>query len=244
MGDVTVTEGMIVCTICRHAKVIGEFQQHKSSPDGRRKQCRSCCNAQSKKWRQAHPERVRANNAKRPKPPPKRPIRETEEGRLCSHCKLRKPREAFSKAKAGPGGLDWTCRTCLSELARAAIARDPIVRRARIVEYAKQRRKRDPDKVRIETRKSWMKTKYGLTLDRFDEMLKEQDHKCAICSREVVVTGKGYGHGVACVDHDHATGSVRAILCGACNRAIGLLKDSPAFALRAHEYLLKWKDVP
>ena len=46
--------------------------------------------------------------------------------------------------------------------------------------------------------------KYGITLDRWRQMLEAQEGICAIrgCPREAVAT-----------DHDHVTGNVRAILC-------------------------------
>jgi hypothetical protein len=40
-----------------------------------------------------------------------------------------------------------------------------------------------------------------------------------------------------CVDHDHSTGAVRGLLCGACNKAIGLLKDNPQLARSIASYL-------
>jgi hypothetical protein len=38
-------------------------------------------------------------------------------------------------------------------------------------------------------------------------------------------------------DHDHVTGEFRGLLCQACNRGIGLLKDSAGNAKRASTYL-------
>lgn len=39
------------------------------------------------------------------------------------------------------------------------------------------------------------------------------------------------------VDHCHATGHVRGLLCHNCNRALGLLKDSEQALQRALKYL-------
>lgn len=72
--------------------------------------------------------------------------------------------------------------------------------------------------------------KYCLTLHDFNRMLEEQGGVCAIC-KEPSDTWD--------VDHDHATGQVRAILCHGCNAGIGFLKDSARVASAASEYLTK-----
>jgi hypothetical protein len=72
--------------------------------------------------------------------------------------------------------------------------------------------------------------RYGLTHAGYEILLEEQDRQCAVCSaREEEV--------VFAVDHDHATGVVRGLLCGPCNRALGLLRDDPELVRRAAEYL-------
>jgi len=39
------------------------------------------------------------------------------------------------------------------------------------------------------------------------------------------------------VDHCHATGRIRGLLCAKCNQAIGLMKDNPIFLRRAADYV-------
>lgn len=62
---------------------------------------------------------------------------------------------------------------------------------------------------------------YGLTSDDYDEILARQGGGCAIC-------GGPPNHGTRCrnfdVDHDHATGQVRGLLCNPCNRQVGLVE--------------------
>ena len=41
------------------------------------------------------------------------------------------------------------------------------------------------------------------------------------------------------VDHDHITGKVRGLLCGSCNRALGLIKDNLETLVRLQKYLEK-----
>jgi Zn finger protein HypA/HybF involved in hydrogenase expression len=92
--------------------------------------------------------------------------------------------------------------------------------------------------MRITTRKWNLPAKYNITVERFDEMLKEQNYKCACCEIELDTTGKQ--HNKPHVDHNHLTGEVRNILCGNCNLAAGKVKDSSEIAIKLANYLIKW----
>lgn len=87
-------------------------------------------------------------------------------------------------------------------------------------------------------RKVDYKRKFGITLDEYNQMLKDQNGVCAICG--LVETSKDHRtqevRGLA-VDHDHSTGMVRGLLCTRCNTAIGLLSDDPKLLLKAISYL-------
>lgn len=85
-------------------------------------------------------------------------------------------------------------------------------------------------------RKNSLKRKYGINLDDYNKMLQEQNGSCAICFVKVEDTKKKY----LCVDHNHLTGAVRALLCDPCNSAIGFLKEDQEVILRAAEYLKKF----
>lgn len=71
---------------------------------------------------------------------------------------------------------------------------------------------------------------YGITGERYNAMLAEQEGRCAICRREPSTKRLW-------IDHNHATGAVRGLLCNACNSALGLLGDSPKRLAAASEYL-------
>lgn len=73
--------------------------------------------------------------------------------------------------------------------------------------------------------------KYGITPEKFLEMLAEQDGKCKICGIEPT-TQRGLH-----VDHCHTTGVVRGLLCHGCNVALGSMRDDPEILLKAVEYL-------
>lgn len=79
--------------------------------------------------------------------------------------------------------------------------------------------------------------KYGMSQIDFDRLLEEQGGVCAVCS------GKPSRRNF-CVDHDHASGDVRGILCGECNIGLGKFKDSVDSLEAAIEYLKKHGKVP
>lgn len=99
----------------------------------------------------------------------------------------------------------------LREHGRAAYARDPVRFRARNIK------------------------RYGVTLAEYDALLAAQDGVCAICKK------KCSKHPNLSIDHDHATGKVRGLLCSACNIGIGSLREDPMIAQAAADYLRKHK---
>lgn len=66
-------------------------------------------------------------------------------------------------------------------------------------------------------------------------MVEKQEGKCKICSSsDSHRTGTKYN---LFVDHCHATGKVRGLLCHHCNAGLGHLKDSKEILERAIRYL-------
>lgn len=72
---------------------------------------------------------------------------------------------------------------------------------------------------------------YGLTAQQYDQLLKRQGGKCAICR------GKPKSKRLA-VDHDHGSGEVRGLLCSRCNHdLLGSAWDSLAMATALWHYM-------
>ena len=82
------------------------------------------------------------------------------------------------------------------------------------------------------------KNSYGLSLEDVEDMKRAQNNKCAVCDTEFTTDKK---FTCACVDHDHATGKVRDILCKHCNTALGHMKDDPDKCLRLATYVKQWR---
>lgn len=147
----------------------------------------------------------------------------------CSTCGETDPTK-FTKNRSRPSGLNSYCKTCDGARAR-------------------QRRK-GKGFYRDYQRRYFMKWKYGITQEQFDELLRLQNGCCAICgvdgakcrrpgrvSRvEGAVRGENFSRGLV-VDHDHKTNVVRGLLCAGCNRGMGMFNDDPVKLSAAAEYL-------
>ncbi len=103
-------------------------------------------------------------------------------------------------------------------------------------EASKKWKKANPEKAKASNFRRWIKKAYGLTKAAWDALVIAQNGACAIC-REIP-SGKGLC-GKLHVDHDHATGRIRALLCANCNRMLGMAKDRPSTLRLAAEYLEK-----
>lgn len=66
----------------------------------------------------------------------------------------------------------------------------------------------------------------------YDRLLTTQNGQCAICG-----ISSSDGKQRLCVDHDHATGRVRGLLCFHCNVMLGHAKDKTEILLGAAKYL-------
>jgi hypothetical protein len=79
----------------------------------------------------------------------------------------------------------------------------------------------------------------GVDATRYQEMLREQGGVCAICGQtERHCDGLSGKPKDLAVDHDHVTGAIRALLCSACNTAIGLFNDDEGLLAKAQTYVL------
>ena len=92
-----------------------------------------------------------------------------------------------------------------------------------------------PDKARC-LKDAYYKKTYGIGIVDYERMLEEQGRCCAICHINV----EHVKHQVLHIDHDHDSGAVRALLCGSCNRALGLMNDSSKFLTAAADYLKRF----
>jgi len=81
-------------------------------------------------------------------------------------------------------------------------------------------------------RKRMLEKKYGMTAEQYDELVKKQGNRCAVCGIHQMELGKRFD-----VDHCHSTNTVRGLLCNSCNQALGLFKDKMDIIKRALNYL-------
>lgn len=83
---------------------------------------------------------------------------------------------------------------------------------------------------------------FGIDIADYERMFKEQNGLCACCNQPETAFLKGKLLALA-VDHDHATGYVRSLLCRGCNVGLGSFRDSPELLLVAAKYLEKHNDA-
>lgn len=89
-----------------------------------------------------------------------------------------------------------------------------------------------------------LRNAYGIGLAEYEALLDQQEGRCAICQIPESESIRRVGRyrkelsGLE-VDHCHATGKIRGLLCFKCNRSIGVLGDTAEKLQRAIDYLRK-----
>ncbi len=90
---------------------------------------------------------------------------------------------------------------------------DPI-RRQRSLARSTAWTKENPERSR-EIKANWNRYNlYGLTPERYNQMLEDQQYRCLSCNREESLV----------VDHNHDTGEVRGLICNKCNITVGFIE--------------------
>ena len=134
----------------------------------------------------------------------------------CSKCG---GSEHYAYYSSKTGWTNRTCKTC---------ARGVTNDYRRKTNYGTQ-----PQRKAAADRESMMRI-YGITPEEYERMLFIQDGVCAICERPP-------GKRRLAIDHNHATGEIRALLCNTCNVALGCMRDDPVLLETAAKYIRVWR---
>lgn len=121
--------------------------------------------------------------------------------------KLADPKECTKR------GVSSWCRACTNAVSRA-------------------NQKAAPSIANAASRKSKLKVYYGMSLEDYNRMLRQQDGGCAICKTDIPG-----GKGRFAVDHCHETGLIRGLLCNRCNIGLGHFRDDITHLEKAIIYL-------
>ena len=157
--------------------------------------------------------------------------------KTCTKCKVDKDESLFYRDNRRAGGLLAKCKECADAYAK----RPDVAERRRAARNNPEGRQFQRWKKHSKTpeflakKKHWERAhRYGLTVEMFEKLLTEQEGKCAICKKELVLDGGKVGMHT---DHDHKTSKVRGLLCAKCNRGLGCFDDNPGFLTEAIKYL-------
>lgn len=138
----------------------------------------------------------------------------------CIRCDTWKPLDEFNNDKNSSIKKSSYCKPCCSQLTKKIYHQHTVEQR---------------ENFRSNSRKARLKREYGITVERYQELLKEQNFMCVICT-----TPLREGDPNTHIDHCHKSGVIRGILCTNCNRGLGHLKDSMEILEKAIRYLEKF----
>lgn len=199
------------CSWCRVRKPVGEFYRNPSGWITR--ECRTCAGERLHCWAAVDANPIAG----------RRYVGDGDE-LLCKRCGRLLPRSAFYTYRDGKSRRSLyrpKCKQC-------TCAEQNEYRR--VYSRTEDRRRKNRDR--------WLRTKYGISLAEYEALLAVQDGRCAACR---TTDPGGPSPDVAFhVDHSHADGRVRALLCRSCNCALGQLNDDPERIRALLAYLERW----
>ncbi len=115
---------------------------------------------------------------------------------------------------------DWRRKNADLVNARTQLVRDND--RERFREYDRKHRENNKEKLRLRD----IKKKHGLDYEEYMRMHLAQNGRCKICRKEETRKSRTEGNITRlAVDHCHATGKIRGLLCHECNTGLGKFGD-------------------
>lgn len=107
----------------------------------------------------------------------------------------------------------------------------------KVKESVKGWRERNPSAKKAGAKATYYKATFGLTVEQVDVLIAKQNGVCAVCGNAETFIGNGGKVRGLCVDHCHATGTIRGMLCSACNGLLGHARGNQATLQAAIQYL-------
>lgn len=172
--------------------------------------------------------------------------------KVCSKCGKRKLVKYFYKTKShGRSNFRGDCKKCFEKYRKKYFQENPNKRREYhkkwrdknkeyVINKAKKYKKRNPIKIKFLNQRYWLKKAFNLTIEDYNNLLKNQGNKCAICKTKFKkLTEQNIDR--LCIDHNHKTEQIRGLLCTQCNLAIGNLKEKIQYFKNAIKYLQETK---
>lgn len=148
------------------------------------------------------------------------------QNKVCTKCDVEKELTEFHKHPTSKLGRQAACKECV----KLYMKNHPQIGKKAVNKYQRSHK--------IEIRAYKLKSKFGITLEQYDAMLKEQNGVCAICGNpELIINKKTKKPDLLSVDHNHETGKVRKLLCHNCNAGLGHFKDNIVNLNEAINYL-------
>lgn len=152
----------------------------------------------------------------------------------CYTCGKKKATCEFSKNRTKASGHDSMCKKCRKSYYKNKnyFQKNYQKNKHRKLAAAKKRYDEKGPIIRHERRRQL----YGIDPQQYLDLLEKQKGLCAICSNPAGYFLNGKPRALS-LDHDHATGRIRGLLCSKCNFAIGLMQDNPVLLKKAAGYL-------
>ena len=132
-------------------------------------------------------------------------------------CKRALPIESFKRRVVSSPDSGWksACNEC------------NLARRKEIYHERKH-----PDQQREKN----LRKSFGLGVDDYETILRNQDYRCKLCGVSAEEEKKRTSKRLA-VDHCHTTGKIRGLLCRKCNTGLGNFNDDINLMTKAINYL-------